>query len=168
MPFRKLLLLLREPLERQEHLSALPLLGEQDAERLPVADRTNLVDVTLEVAGSREAIASDLLHRGNDVGHLVVGQGTEEVLDGATPCGGPIVTPSSPRLIFRPDHDLMIAARTDATDPTNEPVLPHTPASATPMLRAAIRCNRDPDRPDSGDPDKRQCDARSMNTSYLI
>src|SRR5206468_1133089 len=92
---RRLARLLREPLERKQDMRAAAFGREKDAEDLPVALGSNLVDVAAQVTCRREPELPYLLHGGDDCCGVCVRELIEEVLDGSSAGGRPVVAPAS-------------------------------------------------------------------------
>jgi hypothetical protein len=106
-------LLLREALKGKQDLIVLPLLGEEDTERPPVAVSLDLVDVASKMLRSRDPVRDDLMHRGCNLGGIGISQPVDELLDGPTAGGRPVVPPatpwSSPLALPSPRHQRTIA-----------------------------------------------------------
>ncbi len=66
---RRLLRLLREGLQREEHLAATALGREEETERLSLAIRSNLVDLAPEMPRRRKSRLPHILHRRDYAAH---------------------------------------------------------------------------------------------------
>ena len=80
---RRLLGCLPERLQGQKDLATAPLGCEKEAVDDPVAVRTDLLDVALNVASGPKSLKSDLPHRCGNGGGVNVGEASDELADGA-------------------------------------------------------------------------------------
>ena len=92
----RLLRPLLEPIQAQQNLSAAAFLREQDAVDDPIAVHSDLPDVAVEVAGSRQSPIANLLHAGKHGRGIGVGELVDEPFDRTTTRCGLVVAPAPP------------------------------------------------------------------------
>ena len=90
---RRLLGLLGEALQGQEHLLESPLGREQHPKGLILAVDPHLVDVAAQVARRTQAEAGDVTHAGEDLGRVCIGEVVDEPLHRLVAGLGLVVAP---------------------------------------------------------------------------
>ena len=92
----RLLRLLVEPVQGQQHLSAAAFLRKQDAVDDPIAVHSDLPYVAVKMAGGPQTSIANLLHAGEHSRRVGVGELVDEPFDRTTTRCGPVVAPAPP------------------------------------------------------------------------